>query len=266
MLRITSQELHKLILWEMRCAKNPFLRNAQRIKFPKDLRILGTSIKVQKNKKTGALTSILYMSPHHESIQYGGRNFCPMASKGCSFACLGAKSKRLSMNVGHNSKIWKSLLWVWRPDILKDLLFREIESLRKKAYRKGLKPSVRLNGATDIIWERKIPNLFSTFPDVQFYDYTKIATRFNNLPPNYHLTFSRSESNEKECMSILRKGFNVAVVFQDLDRAIKTGWKGYPVFNADESDYRPSDPFGIAGLSVKSHINPKKSNGFVVLN
>jgi len=48
---------------------------------------------------------------------------------------------------------------------------------------------------------------------VQFYDYTKLPNR-RNLPPNYHLTFSRSESNEHYVPMAFDNGMNVAVVFR----------------------------------------------------
>ena len=62
---------------------------------------------------------------------------------------------------------------------------------------------MRLNGATDIAWERQLigGSIFDQFPHVQFVDYTKnlmraLAHANHMLPSNYHLTFSRSETNE----------------------------------------------------------------------
>jgi hypothetical protein len=119
--------------------------------------------------------------------------------------------------------------------------------------------AIRLNGTSDIPWERlKVidnKNIFELFPDVQFYDYTKLDERFNNvtLPANYHLTFSRSEDNDVESLDILNRGYNVAYVFgvrkeQDLPKT----YKGFKVINGDESDLRFLDEENvIVGLKYK---------------
>ena len=234
------------------------------IKLPQNLRIIGTSIKVLKNKKDKYLTGIIYLSPAHESIKYGGFHTCPKASNGCALACLGKNSRRLKMERGFNSKLWKTLLLKYRPDLFKLLLFRDLRNLIKRAKKQKLKPACRLNGCSDLLWEIKMPEIFEEFPTIQFYDYTKIKSRLKCVPSNYHLTFSRSENNEKECIEVLKEGFNVAVVFKDLQKAINMGWNGYPVFDADITDFRPKDKFGIAGLSVKARVKDK--TGFIIYN
>jgi hypothetical protein len=87
------------------------------------------------------------------------------------------------------------------------------------------------------------------FPDVQFYDYTKNYIRFEKeLPANYHLTFSRSETNHDKAMEILSKGFNVAIVFDKLPET----FAGYEVINGDENDLRFKDKKGVVvGLKYK---------------
>ncbi len=83
----------------------------------------------------------------------------------------------------------------------------------------GVSPAIRLNGTSDIIWEKKFPELFFLFPQVIFYDYTKISKRFSSnwlLPKNYFLIFSRTEDNDPECEKLLKQGHNVAVVFGDM--------------------------------------------------
>jgi len=87
------------------------------------------------------------------------------------------------------------------------------------------------------------------FPTVQFYDYTKNHFRFNSvLPANYHLTFSRSEANEEQVERILARGYNVAVVFDELPE----NYKGYTVINGDLSDLRFEDQKNVVvGLKYK---------------
>ena len=92
------------------------------------------------------------------------------------------------------------------------------------------------------------------FPNVTFYDYTKNPKRFNKkLPKNYHLTFSRSEDNDKDVERVLAKGGNVAVVFGVKNvNQLPTTYKGYKVINGDETDLRFLDEKNIVvGLKYK---------------
>jgi hypothetical protein len=101
--------------------------------------------------------------------------------------------------------------------------------------------------------------LMEAFPDMQFYDYTKVIKRLGNTPDNYHLTASYSENMAPETMSdILDAGHNVAVVFRVCEHKAKcacklpTSWRGYTVINGDASDVRFNDPNGvIVGLKAK---------------
>ncbi len=253
------------------------LNNARTIRWPARAKILGSSTKVQKSVKENTLTAIVYLSPEKESVPYGGANLCPLASLGCIGACLGVNCARLRMSAGRNSKLWKSLLWVYCPTIFIELLIDDIAKHERRAANLGLACSVRLNGTSDILWEREAPYLFEQFPDVVFYDYTKIAgndaRRFKpgNLPANYSLTFSRSESNGYTVAEVLQVGGNVAVVFADLAKAVRDGWsigpvgKLWPVFDGDTTDYRPSDPRGVVvGLAIKG--NATDDTGFIIQN
>jgi hypothetical protein len=147
-------------------------------------------------------------------------------------------------------------------------MLRHIVAAIRTAKRKRLKLCVRPNGSTDIPYEglrifimpalaaelTKISGhevtagahtIFSAFPKVQFVDYSKNPKRFEReLPPNYDLTFSRSETNEADAIKILERGRNVAVVFAgDMPKA----WNGYRVINGDEHDLRHLDPKGVVG-------------------
>jgi hypothetical protein len=136
----------------------------------------------------------------------------------------------------------------------------DIMALVRKAGRKSMIPAVRFDGTSDT---GEGIELAKQFPDVEFYDYTKVASRFRKkLPPNYHLTFSRSESNEKTALRLLRSGKNVAVVFRG---HLPEMWKGFPVFDGDQSDARFLDPKGgwVIGLVEKGRAK-KDSSGFVV--
>jgi hypothetical protein len=69
------------------------------------------------------------------------------------------------------------------------------------------------------------------------------------LPSNYHLTFSRSETNNDKAFELLRKGFNVAMVF---DKTPQT-FRGFEVINGDLDDLRFLDKQNvIVGLKYKN--------------
>jgi len=95
----------------------------------------------------------------------------------------------------------------------------------------GMTPAIRLNGTSDIPWERHgVPQ---AWPGITFYDYSKWPVR-RDLPANYHLTFSFSGANLAECRTALQNGMNVAVPFM---KAPPT-WLGYPGVSGDDDDLR----------------------------
>lgn len=201
-------------------------------------------------EKMGIKTLILYLSPYKDNSK--GKNLCPKASLGCSKACLfnsgmGGMYQRVA-DGRRNKTEW----FLEDSASFVNTLINEINKAITK-YSADWVLSVRLNGTSDIVWENILhegKNIFEHFPSVNFYDYTKISTRFKKaLPKNYYLTFSRSETNENEALAILRKGFNVAWVFNK----IPTEYMGYKVINGDESDNRVGDERGvIVGLKFKN--------------
>ena len=146
------------------------------------------------------------------------------------------------------------------------LLVRDIERLQRKASRENMVLAVRLNGTSDVQWELEWVdgwNLMGIFPDVQFYDYTKIPGR--KPPVNYHLTFSYSgvAGFERVVAKQLRHepNTNVAVVFSG---SLPDNWLGRTVVNGDASDVRYQDPAGvIVGLTAKGKAK-NDTSGFVV--
>jgi len=231
----------------------------------KKQKLLGidTNYKTIKNKKVGVLTGILYMAPYKLS----GKNVCPAASAGCAAACLNTAG-RGAMNVVQAARLKKTnRFWDDRDQFLMDLA-EEIRALSNKAKAKGLKAAVRLNGTSDLPYERyKMPgtnkNIMEVFPNVQFYDYTKLENRFTGaqLPANYHLTFSRAEDNDHKIDEVLEHT-SAAVVFAG---ELPETWKGYPVIDGDEHDARFTDagPGVIIGLIAKGKARHDDS-GFVI--
>ena len=224
---------------------------------------INTNYKTIKSEKVGVLTGIIYMAPYNLS----GKNVCPAASAGCAAACLNTAG-RGAMNVVQRARLKKTnSFFEDRSQFLQDLAL-EIGKLQRQAQAKGLKAAVRLNGTSDLPYEKyKVgdtgKNIMELFPDVQFYDYTKLENRFTKgqLPANYHLTFSRAEDNDHKLDDVL-KHTSAAVVFSG---ELPETWRGYPVIDGDEHDARFTDAGAgvIIGLRAKGKAR-HDSSGFVV--
>ncbi len=146
-------------------------------------------------------------------------------------------------------------------------LVKEIGAAIRKSQKAGLKAVFRLNGTSDIRWEQyavvkdgvEYRNVMEAFPTTQFYDYTKLTNR-NYVPSNYHLTFSRSETNYMETVRMMAQ-MNVAVVFDE----IPDKYMGITVVDGTETDLRFLDPsFVIVGLKANGKAK-KDQTGFTVL-
>jgi hypothetical protein len=223
--------------------------------------------KTTKGEALGYLTGILYMLPHLAS---GLGNVCRDASPECIALCLNTAG-RGEMSSVQEGRMRKTKLFFAGSAAFVDLLRGEVARLVKRAAKRNLTPCVRLNGTSDIPWERMRGSdgrtIFECYPDVQFYDYTKRADRWN-LPANYHLTFSRSERNEPACMETLARGRNVAVVFSTRKGTpLPTFWRGYRIIDGDVSDLRFQDASSeravVVGLRAKGRAK-KLVGGFVV--
>jgi len=231
------------------------------MKLYKSKRLLNidNNAKTIKGQKLKVMTAILYLAPAKSS----GFNTCPMASKGCAASCLNTAG-RGQMNSVQLGRINKTKWYFLERESFLIQLKKEIRAHVNRCKIKGFTPAIRLNGTSDISWERH--NLFNEFKEVQFYDYSKIYKRAikwanKKYPKNYHLTYSLNEDNKKEAMQVLKRGGNVSVVFRD--KKLPKKFKGFKVINADESDVRFKDPKNvIAGLYAKGKARYDRS-GFV---
>ena len=225
----------------------------------KKLLNIDNNAKTVKGQNKGYMTAILYLAPSTQS----GFNVCPLASEGCKKACLYTAGHGAFNNV-QQGRINKTRWFIQERTTFMDQLRKEITNHIKNATKKGFIPCIRLNGTSDISWETT--GIFEQFPQVQFYDYTKIykrALKFVNgqYPSNYHLTYSLNEDNYKEAFDILLKGGNISAVFRN---ELPETYKGYRVINADETDLRFTDDNNIiAGLMAKGKAK-KDYSGFVL--
>jgi len=243
---------------------------------------VGTNAKTIKGDGSEYLTAILYMTPYKVMVDGKLFNSCSMAAiASCIDACLYTAGRGKFSNV--QSARQRKAEWFYRDRVgFMDQLFNDITKFEAYCKKRGIQPCVRLNGTTDIRWEL-IPisnivkgepkkNIFELFPNVQFYDYTKIANRKCKDIPNYHLTWSYSNASAdyaKLLDKALEQGMNAAVVFRS--NFIKVvpkcwhKWQGYPVIDGDQDDLRFLDPKGghIVALYAKGAAK-KDQSGFVV--
>ena len=233
-----------------------------RYKYKPQKNLLGSATyKMSKSKKFKHFSEILHLAPSN----IGGVNICASASPECIKLCLNT-SGRGQMNVVQKSRLNKKYYFL--ADRLKFLnhLDKEIKLSYARAKRKGLKYTVRLNGTSDLPFERyKLENglnLMDNNPNVQFIDYTKITNRlFQKLPKNYSLTYSQSEINLKDVKQVLKTKYNIATVFR---KKLPKKWLGRKVIDGDKSDLRHLEDGKkiIVGLIAKGRAI-KNFNGFV---
>jgi hypothetical protein len=104
-------------------------------------------------------------------------------------------------------------------------------------------------------------NIFELFPQIQFYDYTKIPTRKVEHIPNYHLTWSYSEADSKYAALIKTVSNNIAVVFRE---ALPEVFKGFKVIDGDKHDMRFLDETQVVVGLIEKGEAKKDTSGFVI--
>ena len=218
--------------------------------------------KIQKGTKLGYLSFILHLAPSDLS----GKNTCPKATPGCIAACLNTAGRGGMFKRGENTNVIQkarirktNYFFNDRAGFMDDLV-GDIMKAVNYARRKGLIPVFRLNGTSDLSWE-KYPtrygadSIFEQFPTLQFYDYTKVLGRKVKHIPNYHLTFSKTDGNDSDVAEALLQGMSVVAVYDKIPEGVPS---------ADETDLRFLDPKGIMlGLKAKGRAK-KDYSGFVI--
>ena len=230
--------------------------------------------KILKGISEGYNTYILHLAP----ASLSGYNTCAKATIGCKAACLNTAGRGGMFKKGENTntiqkaRIRKTIMFFEQRDTFMRLLVKDIELAIKQSDKKYLTPVIRLDGTSDIPFEKypairdgiEYANIFFAFSEIQFYDYTKILGRKVNHIPNYHLTFSAADGNDSDVIKAVEQGYNIAVVFGiKKGTAMPDTYLGRPVFNGDDSDLRFLDPKGVVvGLYAKGKAK-KDTSGFV---
>lgn len=245
-----------------------------KLRFPKFFSIDdGKAVKAQTATRNW-LNCINYMAPADTA---GVGNLCPHATAGCKALCLGEWSGQAAMrqegadNLVTLSRKAKARFYMTDRRAFMVECAAHIDRALARARDAGQRLCVRMNGSTDIAWEGASVEgrrLMSLFPDVQFVDYTKSVKRALRAlsdptwPKNYHLTFSRSETNEADCLRVLAAGGQLAVV-SSMKRP--RAWRGYRTVDGDRHDLRHLDARGcVVWLSPKGAKAKRDASGFVL--
>lgn len=233
---------------------------------------------VKSAKELNVLTLPIHLAPDTEA---GLKTVCAYAGA-CRDVCLDGSGNPAYETGKRKARINRTrFFWGNKPEFML-VMFYEIVRHVAHANKLAMTPAVRPNATSDNMYER-IPltvtfamqnwawhaygvtvrtgesaNIMQAFPDVQFYDYTKIPLRYRlpYLPENYSLTYSYDPKNKlSDLQEAITDGFNIAVPFQGKtlpDSYQFAGMAVLPVINGDSHDYRPNDPRGvIVGLKFK---------------
>jgi hypothetical protein len=231
---------------------------------PKRLLAIDTNAKTVKGQKKGFMTAILYLTP----ADGAGENVCPMAAiAACDEPCLNTAG-RGAMGSVQMARLRKTLFYIqYREEFLAQIK-REIAAAIKKADKAGFELLVRLNGTSDIRFENY--GIMEQFPNVQFYDYTKIFNR-KNVPANYDLTYSYSgvKAFQPFVQKAIANGMRIATVFRNravVEKMLANNetFMGMTVVDGDNSDVRHIDPQGVVVALYAKGRAKKDTSGFVV--
>jgi hypothetical protein len=237
----------------------------RRLKMPKYNLLSSGSTKIEKSNKLSDkyFSRIIYLASDDEAD--GKRTVCPYAKIAkCSEPCLDTAGMGKFSNV-RKARVRKTLLFLNDQQEFMRQLVQDVNKFLKECDRLGKKPALRLNGTSDIQWETieidGHENIFAMFPQIQFYDYTKIPTRKVEHIPNYHLTWSYSEANDKYATLFDKVSNNIAVVFRD---ALPKMFKGLKVIDGDKHDMRFLDESQVVVGLIEKGEAKKDTSGFVI--
>jgi hypothetical protein len=239
---------------------------------------ISTNAKTVKGEKLGYLTGVLYLAP----AKLSGYQVCAMASTAqCEEACLnkaglgGVYTSIQKARIAKTKRFFED-----REAFMADLVYsiRRLIKLSRKQRRvkgrfaKAYQVLVRLNGTSDIRWENvpvtvdgiEYRNLMEAFPELQFYDYTKISNR-KNLPDNYDLTFSYSgvKAYAPHVAKAQKTLMRIAVVFRH-EKNSPSSFMGMECIGGDNSDVRHIEPGNVVVALYAKGPAKHDQSGFVV--
>ena len=240
---------------------------------------ISTNAKTVKGERLGYLTGVLYLAP----AKLSGYQVCAMAATAqCAEACLNKAGLGGVYTSIQKARIAKTRRFFedrdnFMRDIVKSIrglikLARRTRRDSKGRYAKRFQVLVRLNGTSDIRWENvpvtidgvEYANLMNAFPDLIFYDYTKLANR-KDIPSNYDLTFSYSgvKAYLPQVAKAQRALMRIAVVFRHVE-AIPKSFLGMKCIGGDNSDVRHIEKQNVVVALYAKGPAKHDQTGFVV--
>ncbi len=219
------------------------------------LSINASNTKINKSQKSADIpTRIASLS------LYPDNKTCPGAkAAGCMEGCLVSAGRGRFDNVA-SARRAKTDYWHNDQAGFLAQLRQELTNFDKLCARTNVRGVVRLNTISDIAWEKyDIPQ---SFPNLYFYDYTKVVKRVGNTPANYDLIFSYSGRDQyQNQVKQLPANKPMAVVFQN---SLPARFLGKKVIDGDKSDLVNVNAGGkIIGLLAKGQAK-KDNSGFTV--
>ena len=224
------------------------------------MKLLNSNYKLKKALQFGITQFGLELLPHSLG---GYDNICTGSSASCRASCLVFTNNARFKRVMQNRKDKTDLFFTDRERFF-ELLCAELQYYQ--SIYQNLQ--IRLNVFSDIKWEDIIVqdhrNLFSLFPKITYYDYTKIPSRLNLNIDNYHLVYSGQSNNEHIWKPLLENNKQVALVFKN----VPDEYKGYKVVNGDESDnlIQWKNQSVIVGLKYKNQTIKGSNNKELLKN
>ncbi len=225
---------------------------------PPKITSVGSDAKTVKGKKVDVVTAIVYLP---QDTMISKKTNCAFAHlAGCSEDCL-IGAGRLGMRHATLAIIRRGLFFMYKREQFDLQLQAEIMQL---SLRHGDKLAVRLNGTSDIDFSYMIEK----FPEVQFYDYTKILNRVSkNKLENYDLTYSFSPYSKKSLehgYQAIKDKRKVALAFNtkgskgDTLQIPDTLFSGKKLVSFDDTDARFLDKKGSIGFLTRKGSSVKE--------
>jgi hypothetical protein len=203
--------------------------------------------KTPKGEEEGFLTAMMYLAPHTLA---GGKSVCPHSTPACREGCLFSAGRGTTPRVVE-ARLRRTRWYLERRDSFFDQLVGELVQMQEGADAHGLELAIRLNGTSDILWEREKleegKTLFDLFPRATFYDYTRTPAAHRRVPENWRLTFSLADDPLERAVEHLLAGRSVAAVAPEAEKEWVGGWievgeHVVTVVDGDEHDLRFLDP------------------------
>lgn len=206
--------------------------------------------KTPKGEALGYLTAIMYLAPHTLA---GGATVCPHSTAACREGCLYTAGRGKTPRV-EAARIRRTRRFQEAPAAFFAQLCAELERMSAVADSNEMRLAIRLNGTSDILWERLqcswggiAASLFGHFPRATFYDYTRTPAAHRRVPGNWRLTFSLADDPLERAAEHFAAGRSVAAVAPEVYKAhvgetFRVAGQDVHIVDGDEHDLRFLDP------------------------